>query len=754
MFSAAVASHTPMRKTTRLFTSVVFCFLLACFPRAVNAQYQHPVPQPVKEGSIAVSKAGVYAEPGRTYVLTNDISDPMTPVFLGKDVTLDLNGHTIRFASAPYEHIPNSGFEEGEKGWDLSKAPGARVVNTADVHVFVGDKIISLKAGDEITSPYVSLPVANRSYFAMCGVTGFDYKDMEGDLRNQMRVSIYVEDEDGNEIRLATNYGDTTLRSVPVENKSPRLGGGFVYAHLHNLPAGKYRLRVKAETDCLLDEIDIRPALDAGIAILGHTSPTVHYDHLYESKHAAFFDYTKDVRQRLPLDSIPFITSGGTVTIRNGIIENGSQGTLSWGIQSTAKDVRVILDNVKIINSGINAIAVDVPHATISHSTFQVNNPFLVNRHGASFYAVDLRGDQASEVSYSEFVGGQGCLVFKGKKSSVHHNRFVNKQMLTNHYSIMAMGDSSWIYENDIEPETGSGIEVYVHKYIDIFNNKIRIKTSPPTCEYGHEEYSTAAIRIADYRAEPGSPRGCYGNRIYNNYIVVDAVPQRGVASYVPMAWAIYYSASGGDNDIFGNDITINKASHESKVITTAFYISGGAHGFGGNFFNNTIRTNVPAVWIGTLYGGAANSKISNNVIIKAKNAVPDFKPFRMGWGTGEERIARNIEFRSNEIRGAAFGVDATPQNHSYTVYSTLTVVVIDNNRKARARIPVNILNRNKDIVYSAVTDNHGIITVELPTIVVKGSETQFFTPYEVVVGRKRQEVTLFENTTVRIVQP
>ena len=54
---------------------------------------------------------------------------------------------------------------------------------------------------------------------------------------------------------------------------------------------------------------------------------------------------------------------------------------------------------------------------------------------------------------FFEFFGGQGCLVFKGKKSSIHNNYFVNRQMVTNHYSIMAMGDSSSIFSNRIEPK-------------------------------------------------------------------------------------------------------------------------------------------------------------------------------------------------------------------------------------------------------------------------------------------------------------
>ena len=436
-------------------------------------------------------------------MLVKDITSATSTIFLGKDVTLDLNGYTIKYADGNYGHIFNSGFEEGEKGWDLSKAPGAKVVNTKDVHVFIGKKILSLKAGDEITSSYVNLPLANRSYFAMCGVTGSDYKDMGGDLNNQMKVSVYVEDEHGKEVRCVTKYGDTTLVSCPVEKKAPRLGGGFVYAHLNHLPAGKYRVRIKADTDCLVDEIDIRPAMDVGIGIVENTYPTAHYDHLFNSILAAFFDYTQDVSTGTPIASIPRVQGTGAIIIRNGVIESGALGILSWGIQSTAKNVKIILDNVKIKTSGINSTAADLPQATITHCRFEVDNPFIINRHYANFYAVDLRGEAPSEVSFSEFYGGQGCLVFKGNNSSIHHNYFVNRQMVTNHYSIMAMGDSSKIFENRIEPETGSGIEIYVHRGIEIFNNTFKIKTSPPTCEYGHEEYSTAAVRMADYQENP-----------------------------------------------------------------------------------------------------------------------------------------------------------------------------------------------------------------------------------------------------------
>ncbi len=219
----------------------------------------HRAPDP---GEIPVTGPGSFADPGRTYILVNDIVSDRSAIFLGKDITLDLNGYTIRYADAKYDHINNSGFEEGLKDWDLTKAPGSKVMNTADIHVFLGDKLLSMQAGDELRSPYVYLPVANRSYVAMCGITGRHFNDslMKGDLRNEMQLSIFVEDEQGREIKCMTSYRDSVMQSCPVEKKSPRLGGGFIYAHLNSLPAGKYRMRIRADTDCLIDEVDIRPA--------------------------------------------------------------------------------------------------------------------------------------------------------------------------------------------------------------------------------------------------------------------------------------------------------------------------------------------------------------------------------------------------------------------------------------------------------------------------------------------------------------
>lgn len=729
-----------------LVATVVFWALIPC---TVLAQYS-PVPhRELLEGEIPVDKPGNYGEPGATYVLTKDISSTHSGIFLGKDVTLDLNGYTLTYADGNYSHLANAGFEEGEQGWDLSGAPGARVVNTRDVHIFMGEKLLSLKKGDEVVSEYLYLPESNRSYYAMCGITGHHYRDMDGDLSNEMKISLYVEDEDGKQVRVTTSYGDSTMLSTPVERKSPRLGGGFIVAHLNKIPAGKYRIRIKAETDCLIDEVDIRPAMDVGVGIVEKTHPMGHYDHLYAIRHSAFFDYTEDPATGKPIAGIPVVKGKGSVTIKNGVIKSGTRGVLSWGVQSTAPEVKVILDNVMIHNQGINATAVDVPQASITRCTFEVDNPFIINRHGAQFYAVDLRGPAPSEVSYSEFYGGQGCLVYKGKFSAVHHNKFVNKQMVTNHYSIMAMGDSSQVFENVIEPETGSGIEIFRNKGIEIFNNLIRVEASPPTCEYGSEEYSVAAIRIADYHAEPGAPGAAGENKIYNNTIYVRGRNYPGFPKYTPMAWAIYYSASGGENYVFGNRIFVDHLDPETKADAAAFYICGGVNGFGGVFSNNIITTNVPAAWIASRYGGTANTLIANNLIRKAEPADRQFPPFRMGWSPCSSCYAKQVSFRSNTLEGFDFSVDITEQEHDYQVFWNLEVTVNDVAGNPVAEEKIDVLDPGGNLVAKGQSGPGGKWAVELLDHSYRNGVKTVSNVYTVNAGTASETLVLDQNTGV-----
>lgn len=721
-------------KLTSIRHSLLFIqFALLFF--SVSGQYSSTQHRPLNVGEIAVSAPGNYGIAGTTYVLTNDISSTQSPIFLGNNVVLDLNGYSITYADGNYEHVPNFSFEDGLVGWDFSKAPSAEIENTK-VHVFVGDKILRLSSGEEIISQYITLPVGGRSYYAMCGVT-----------KDNMSVSVYVEDEQGNSIVCNTPYKDGVKKSCPIENTSPKLGGGFVIAHLTGQVAGKYRIRVKANTTCLIDYIDIRPSMDVGIGIVESTHPYGTTYHLYNLYHSAFYDYTSDFSKSLPKQGIPVVTGSGNIVIRNGVIKNGTNGILSWGIQSTANNINLTIDNVKLISSGINTNAIDVPQATITNCYVDIDSPFIIQRHGSSNYGVDLRGGRASEVSYSDFFGGQGCLVFKGPSSKIHNNFFANRQTVTNHYSIMAGGDGSKIYDNVFRPEIGSGIEIYKNKRIEIFNNEIYVEAAPPTCEYGHEDYSVNAIRIADYNAAWGSVDGCVDNKIYGNKIFVVGKDYPEYSDYTPVATAIFYSASGGDNYIYDNEISINALNPDSKAVTSGLYIGGGT--IGGEIRNNKITSNVPSFWVASMYGSAKNVKILNNEIIKSVNANAKYVPVRLGYSSNK---AENIEFRSNIFNGSDFAYTKTGAAHTFLVAWSLKVSVLDNQGIPLSNVNVKISDNKGVEVINQITSVEGIISTELNEFSLESNGIKnYSSPYKVVVDGLQIEVELNKNAELVI---
>jgi hypothetical protein len=270
---------------------------------------------------------------------------------------------------------------------------------------------------------------------------------------------------------------------------------------------------------------------------------------------------------------------------------------------------------------------------------------------------------------------------------------------------------------------------------------------APPTCEYGHEDYSTTAIRIADYNAKPGSPDGCFDNKVYNNKFYITGKDYPDYADYIPMAWAVFYSASAGDNYIFGNKIEVTDLSPGSKSETSAFYIGGGT--IGGQFYENHITTNVPAAWVASRYGGAKDTRIFKNKIIKSQSAGSDFKAFRMGWSEWKGCVAENIRFESNNIAGGVFGIDATDQPHSYSVFWTITVHVTDNNGKPVEGAAVKILDKSGTETVNRKTSPDGTINEQLLEYSFTSNERKYSSPYTVFVGKKKQEVHLDKNMEI-----
>jgi len=651
--------------TTQLRLPVIVLLALLV-PWPVQAEWR-PVPsRALRDGEIPVSEPGICREEGATYVLTQDVTAPTSALFLGKNVTLDLNGHTLTYA-AGYSNVTNHSFEDGLRGWDTSKAPGAEAKAMPMQHPLVGDTICVLPEGQEIVSSTLELPVADRAYYAMVAVAS-----------HEPHLGIHVENENGDEVVCTFKWDNNVRPCCPEPERAAKLGGGVVFALVFGQPAGRYRIRIKAvRGTCVIDEVDIRPAMDVGVGIVERTMPWAYYKCILDGDGCAFFDYARRDSPFEPVPSIPKVTGEGTVRIRNGVIKLGCKAIRTWGVQSTARDVRVELENVKFEASGINTNAVNAPFASLRNCRAETDTPWIIDRHRQQDYVVSLLGGGASEVWNCELIGGQGQLAVTGDNSVIADNLLVNRQTVVNHYSIGVGGTGTRVFHNRIFPEQGSGILIGRQQGVEIFENDIRVAASRPVNEYHNTDYSVNAVRLTDYNATKESPKGwCGGNRIHHNRISITGRRFPGAhPNYKPMAYGIFMSVGGDQNFVYENTFVIKQLDPPNTEKHGAYAIYVGGSDQGGTYHHNDITSNVTPVWIGSMYGRAANVTIYANTFRKPAKAAP-YIPFKLGW---YKHPTRDVSFFSNRFEGLEFAVQIGDYTSGYTseydVGWTLTVV-------------------------------------------------------------------------------
>src|SRR3989339_845454 len=511
-----------MRKLFGVLAAVFFLFSQVSYAKYKDTKPSKDLPA----GAVAVTCAGSYGKAGTTYVLMNDIASPTTTVFLGKDVTLDLNGHTISFADGKYIHVPNYSFEEGMKDWDTSKAPNAKAISSK-MWPMCGQKVCEIKAGEEIVSKYIVLPVAERSYYAMCAAAD-----------NEMKYSIYVEDEKGKSLNCEFKGGRKEHIGCPIENIGPKKGGGIVFAHLCYLPAGKYRIRIKAVTDCVIDEVDIRPCFDAGIAVVSGISPWATYSDMLSYYACDFFDYCKK-NTMITVETVPVVKGSGEITIKNGVVKSAFDGIRWWAIHSNAKEVTIKLENVKVVTGGINTNALFASKASVKNCRFEVDTPYIINRHNTSEMSACV--ENLIEASDNEFIGGQGNLSFNGDGSIVRDNLFVNRQTVTNHYSVNPGGKNHKIYNNKVTSNTT--VAWISNRYGDAKNTKfynntfIKSKNTLPKYK---------VFLMGNYWGPPANDIEFYSNK-YEGWADSDIYKHDGTGSNWSVGWTLTVKISDKD---------------------------------------------------------------------------------------------------------------------------------------------------------------------------------------------------------------
>jgi hypothetical protein len=149
------------------------------------------------------------------------------------------------------------------------------------------------------------------------------------------------------------------------------------------------------------------------------------------------------------------------------------------------------------------------------------------------------------------------------------------------------------------------------------------------------------------------------------------------------------------------------------------------------------------------MYGGASNSDLFNNTIISPGSGT--FKTFRIGSKGCDDCVAKNIKFRSNKIEGQEFGLDVTDQDHTYSVYWTLNVLVKDKKGIPLRGKTVAIYRSSGEVALKAITGDRGEITAELPEYEVDGKKKIDYSPYTIIAGGQKKLVYLEYNKEIII---
>src|SRR3989338_5342676 len=571
---------------------------------------------------IEIDKCGFYNYRNAYLLLNKSISDPMSCLFLGGNITLDLNVYSVKYLDGNYEHVNNYDFENwtynGNKyipdSWDVSLAPNAIRKNTINELPLIGNYLIYVPARETIVSDWVYLPVANRTYRGMI---------VERRIGSWGHiVNISVEDSRGNIVCKRSIQGSQA--------------GSAAFCNFNISNSGNYRLRITTNYTHYFDYGDIVPALDVGIGSFKYYTVV---GGCYNDGGSCYSpDYIGKYQG----------VSYSNITIVNGDIESGFDCMRTYGVHMASLG-KINVDNIKINTKGIAAKIFSSSYKSeIKNSEFYNYMPWVIDRGDVGEVSINLGSN--SVFLNNIVVGGQGLINPSGTNITISGNLLRNSQTVTNHYAINSYGDSNIsVYNNIFDPISGSGILISTGcKDWRVFNNTFNVKAQVCDAEYIDGSFSTNAIRMTDYNKAIGSSKGSYGNYVYNNTFNITGKYYSNYPDCIPIANGIFYSVGAGNNYIENNTFYVYNTNVSSMAY--AFYI--GRSNNGGIWRNNYVKSNEAIGWISNIYGLASNSVIENNVFEKEddtlirSNKCKGYTNFKFGYCCG--LYARNISFINN----------------------------------------------------------------------------------------------------------
>lgn len=699
---------------------------------------------------IHLTQCGDLTTANANYILDNDVRSDGTCFYLkAKNISLDLNGHTITYADMDFPGFLNPGFEEAQgqdaavpAGWDLSGAHGHAYRRRYTDQLFFDQHSLLIEnlPGDAypletVLSSPVTIQRPGR-YAITAEVRGGPYNV----------INSYLE-----------VHGLSTTCSNSVSSMHLQYGGDMLWGlicefNVTSVPVtvrGKIVVGTKDETkktSLSVDEMDIRPIDDAlsGAGAWGMAA----------------------VR--------PFSWNIVTREIKNGtMIEGRSKAIYSSAISRTSP---MSIHDLRIVTNGINSSPISETNAgnlEIRDNHLEANGKVPLNRQ-YPFAVLDLgRTAGGNRIINNVLLNGPHVGINHGDavgdvlnpvRSEISGNTIKLKVNSTNGFSLN-LGSNIDVHDNLIQPVQGHGIGIgRGSDNVRIYNNLIEPRTWPCS-EYSSYFYPNSAhgIRMKNYGA------GVIENvEIFNNTIIGKTTPQ------LPNC---YTEVSGLTNyiaDDSGGGISKNFKIHDNVIsVETDNYLQQHAIAYTGQgqgeFYRNTLTSNhIIVEWSNSDGGGVLKpyKTFDSNTLIKAGNAVAKFYTFRYGYMKVYDNFLTNTILQGGaDLKDISFGHN-NDGGANYSVPSRLKVgwdlvVSVEDADGPVAGASVQIADKDGVAVHDLSTNGEGkavgvlteyTFTYSKPT----ASSIETDSPYFVQVsmpgyGTVSQAVSLSQRMTLKV---
>jgi len=695
-----------------------------------------------------------------TYLLQTDVTTSGTAfIALASGITFDLNGHTITYCNSAPIVVPNGGFETGTPGqappsWDVSQAPGAKIVTpaTANWHYgWWGNQLLEIPgiAGTAtIVSSAITIPQAGRDYAAAISVkvpeVNGQYADVTLSVIDAVTGAVLGIANSASATRgyaPVVIFTPTTTNSVKLKVAITAAGGQtFIanadYASLTT--ANEYGIFASWDTWNLSTQLQTPAVLNARV-----TSVTIKNGSVIAGQARSYANdclYLADLNNMFTVDNVTCSMNGDDARGINGYWAGGQNLAYKATAGATITNCTITGDVLRTANRMHSGPAIDLERAI-----------GLINVQGNH-----ISGTTAGGIVVTGLTGGSPS---NFSAILINNNDIRCNTLVVDSYAIgfSQAVNSFEIAHNTIVQVKGRGIlldgvDAGIVTNGTIHDNYVEIQETP-FLEYGAASLAATALRI----------RGNLGTissvSIYNN----EFYAQTGIGGdFEAKAACIQFLNDHGQNQ--ASNVSISNNTFKAILIApdpnlsgsyastaTAMDMNGVGVGTGLVLTDNVFESNATSLAFGDSdsYGKANNDVtfLDNTIVKSSSGAVVTYTSIGMGnWATTTQDI-RLID--TQFANGAPAGVtvlNTTPGAVSWETGYLLAVSVVDGSSLPVVGALVSLSDQAGHTVYSGTTDANGQITgIPVVTAVFTPSSTTSQGPFTLVVtsGTKTKTTTL-----------